>query len=37
MDMKTERIKKCIELRTKEKAEYDPEETVFCSEAGKTI
>lgn len=35
MDMNIERIKKRIELRTKEKAEYDPEETTFYGEAGR--
>ncbi len=35
MDMDIERIKKRIELRTKEKAEYDPEETTFNGEAGR--
>lgn len=35
MDMNIERIRKHIELRTKEKAEYDPEETTFNGEAGR--
>lgn len=35
MDINIERIRKHIKLRTKEKAEYDPEETTFYSEIGR--